>query len=157
VPSLLANAAYASAIRFHFPGMAESLICVASFLLMSLCFLLQSLSLPGYRWVRATKSIVGAGDSDENLPLDLQEPRFPVLQPITNYPGIRFFIGFATYLGAPPQKRVSGAAATFKPFSRRSRYLDVCPSKHSRIRLATLEYREAQIHISEAVSLFPSA
>src|SRR5208282_666897 len=135
LPSLLANAAYASAIRFHFPAMAESLICVASFLLMSLCFLLQSLSLPGYRWVRATKTIVGAGDSDESLPLDLQEPRFPVLQPVTKYSSSRFLLGLATCLGAPPQTRSSGAAATFELFSRRRRYFRCVPPKHSRIHL----------------------
>jgi hypothetical protein len=71
--------------------------------------------------------------------LDLQEPRFPVLQPITKYSGSRLFLGLATCLGAPPQKRVPGAAATFKPFSRRSRYFRCVPPKHSRIRLATLE------------------
>src|SRR5450631_4411360 len=52
----------------------------------------------GYRWVRATKSIVGAGDSDENLPLDLQENRLTDLQPITNYSDIRFSIGFAPWV-----------------------------------------------------------
>src|SRR5208282_3798030 len=139
LPSLLANAAYASAIRFHFPGMAESLSCVASFLLMSLCFLLQSLSLPGYRWVRATKTIVGAGDSDESLPLDLQGPRFPVLQPVTKYSSSRFLLGLATCLGTPPQTRSqtrsSGAAATFQLFSRRRRYFRCVPPKHSRIHL----------------------